>query len=142
VNKQTSIFRLAQVQLEDNEQWSSHKWQDDCEAANTPPPIDLLIEHFGSLGTRESSDHVWRRGESKSEASVFQTRGVGGNDIDAVYHTTKADRIENLCSTEGRKIGCRSTEYQTQGGHTDHDHEALCSSPDVEHLSHWDVQCC
>jgi hypothetical protein len=87
---------LVQIALEHVVQWRRNDGEDDGPTANTPAPADLIKEFLGNLGASEGGNDIWRRGEGECETSVLQSRGIGRNDIDGVFHSTKSKLIENL----------------------------------------------
>lgn len=64
LQQQTTLLRFSKVQLKDDEQRGSHKWQDDRKAADTPSPVDPLIEYLSGLRSCEGGYHV-RRGRER-----------------------------------------------------------------------------
>lgn len=84
------------IDLQNCEQWGSHAGKDDSESSEAPSPIYVQQEPFGSLGTGESSDHVWRGSESKREATVSEIGNISCYYADRVDETGSSDRVENL----------------------------------------------
>jgi hypothetical protein len=56
----------------------------------------VVEETLSSLGTSESGDHVCRGCECVGEASVLETGGVGGDNVDAVDEAGPANLPEDL----------------------------------------------
>lgn len=84
------------VELQHREKRKCNEGQDDRKAPECPAPANVLVEPFSSVRPGESGNHVRRRREGKSQASISQSGGVRGEDINGVDHATEPNRVEHL----------------------------------------------
>jgi hypothetical protein len=155
------LFGLAQRNLENEVKRRRNDREDDGPATKSPSPANLVVELICNLGTGERGDDVGGRGEGKCKTSVLELRGVGGDDIDTVLHTTEADVVEDLTrdvsaiakiamsrrhswntyigGTVDGKAVASGQQDQTKSSEAGHHEETLSTAPGIHHLSDGDV---
>jgi hypothetical protein len=137
----TVLSGLLKVALQDEVKRGGNNGEDDGERAKGPSPANIFVEALRSLGTSESCDDVWRGGESVSQTSILQLGNIGGDDINAVCHTSKSNAVEDVGSAERGKVVAHSHENQTECSENGHCQKAFCTAPNVHNLGSGDVYC-
>ena len=90
------LLGLLQAGPEDKVDRGGDTGDDDGKGAKPPTPVDVQQELFGGLGSRKGGNHVRRRGEGESNATVPEVGDVGCEDAEDVVHASKSDGIEDL----------------------------------------------
>lgn len=96
----------------------------------------MVVELVRDLGTGECSNDERRGGKGVGQSSVLQLGQVGGDNIDAVFHTAEAHVEEDVSSTVNRKAVARGHEDNTNCGAAGHQGETLRTTPGIKDLGH------
>lgn len=132
------LLGLVKVILQDEEQRGSEARENDRPATVTPSPADLVVELGRNLGASERGDDIRRGCEGIGQSSVLQLRHIGGDDINAIFHT-EAHVGEDVSGTVDSETIARGHKNQTNGGAGRHQSETLRTTPSVHDLRHGNV---
>jgi len=126
------LFGFAEIDLQQEVQGRSDDRKDYGKAPESPPPAALVVEGVGCFRSSEGCNDIRRGGESVCQSSVLQLRCIGRNDVHAVGHTAKADRVKDICGTEGRQTVAACHENQAESCKDDHDKKAFSTTSNIQ----------
>src|SRR5690349_23089867 len=96
--QETVSLSLAKIELQQKIQRGGHEGEDDRKAAETPAPVDIVVESLRCLCSSECRDHIRRRCEGVCQSSILQSGGISRDHIHAICHASESNVVKHLSS--------------------------------------------